>query len=217
MDAADLDCLRALAKAGADFYQNGQVLPKAVGCPKDSSELVSFVLSANPGNDRYIEALQANGKTFAGYLLVIANSKNCKNAAAAVKNRLNFILIQDAEAGNLPRVQAHLKLGPELINLKFKRGDGHTALMVAVRNKRVEVTRVLLEHGANVMDKNAQNKTARDLCNNDVRISAMLDKIMMANELREKIEKTGPSLSTEIIGEYLDKGVQVFCFVCFIQ
>ena len=213
VDAADLDRLRALTRAGADFYQNGQVLLRAVSCPKDSPELVTFVLSANPTNDRYIEAVQADGKTYAGYLIATANSKNNKNAAEAIKSRLNFILVQDAEAGNFLRVQAHLKLGLDLIDLKFKRPDGHTALMVAVVNKRVDVAGLLLDHGADVTLKNAKNKSARDLCGNDVRLVAMLEKITMANDVREKIKKNGPSLSPEDIGRYLDKGVQVICSI----
>ena len=213
VDAADLDRLRALTRAGADFYQNGQVLLRAVSCPKDSPELVTFVLSSNPANDRYIEAVQADGKTCAGYLITTANSKNNKNAASAIKNRLNFILVQDAEAGNLPRVQAHMKLGADLIDLKFKRPDGHTALMVAVMNKRVDVVGLLLDCGADVTVKNAGNKSARDLCRNDVRLLAMLDKVTTANDVREKIKRNGPNLTTEDIGGYLDKGIQVICSV----
>lgn len=213
VDGADLDRLRALVMAGADFYQNGQVLLRAVSCPRDSPELVTFVFSTNPANDRYIEAVQPDGKTYAGHLVATANSKNNKNAAVAIKSRLNFILVHDAEAGNLPRVQAHLKLGTDLIDLKFKRPDGHTALMVAVINKRVDVVSLLLDHGADATQKNAQNKSVRDLCGNDARLAAMLDKITIANDVREKIKKNGPSLSAEDIGGYLDKGVQVICSI----
>lgn len=209
VDAADVDRLRALAQAGADFYQDGQVLVRAMNCSKDNAEMVLFILSSNPANDRYIEAVQPDGKTYAGYLINVAMGKKNENAAKAIKERVNLIFVHEAEAGNLPRVQALLKLGSQVIDLNYKRPDGHTALMLAVIKRRVDVVNLLLDNGADVTQVNSQNKSVRDLCNNDVRIAAMLDKMGMVNELRGKIKKNGPSLSPEDIGGYLDKGVQV--------
>lgn len=218
VDAADMGHLRALATAGADFYQNGQVLMRAVNSPKDSSEMLSFVLCCNSYNDRYIEAVQTNGQPYASYLISVANNKNNKNAAMAIKDRLNYNLVQDAEAGNLPRVQALFGLGSGLIDLKYKRADGHTALMVAVINRRAEVVSFLVDNGADVTQVNSDNKSVRDLCGNDVRIAAMLDKVTMANDLREQIKNDGENLTPEKIGEFLDKGVQVnFNFECVLN
>ena len=153
--------------------------------------------------------IQPDGKTIVSYLFAEAKRTNNENTAQAIKNHINSVLVRESEAGNLPRVQVLLKLGRDVIDLNFKRADGHTALMTATMKKRIEVVSELLSNGADTTQVNAQNKTARDLCKNDVRLTAMLDKVGMVKELREKIQKNGNSLKPEDIGSYLDKGVQV--------
>ncbi|XP_028398947.1 uncharacterized protein LOC114522461 isoform X2 [Dendronephthya gigantea] len=209
VSAGDVNRVRSLAESGADLYQDGKVIFQAIGSAKDSPEIVAILLCNNFMNEQYIEAIQPDGKTNVGYLLAEAQRKNNGNSAKALKDHINFVVVRESEAGNLPRIQALMKLGRDIINLNFKRSDGHTALMMAVMKKRVEVIGVLLSHGADVSQVNAKNKTARDMCGNDVRLTAMLDKVGMVKELREKIKKSGAETTSEEIGSYLDKGVQV--------
>jgi hypothetical protein len=210
--AGDLGRVRTLTQTGADIYQEGKVIFQAVGARKDSPEIVTWLLSNNQRNEEYIEMIQPDGKTLVSFILAEAERTNNANSAKAVKAHINFVVVRESEAGNLPRVQALIKLGRDVIDLKYKRADGLTALMTAVMRKRIEVVNVLLSNGADTTQVNAQNKTARDLCSNDVRLTAMLDKVGMVKELREKIRKNGASLNPQDIGGYLDKGVQVCQF-----
>ena len=210
--AGDLGRVRTLTQTGADIYQEGKVIFQAVGAQKDSPEIVTWLLSNNQRNEEYIEMIQPDGKTLVSFILAEAERTNNANSAKAVKAHINFVVVRESEAGNLPRVQALIKLGRDVIDLKYKRADGLTALMTAVMRKRIEVVNVLLSNGADTTQVNAQNKTARDLCSNDVRLTAMLDKVGMVKELREKIRKNGASLNPQDIGGYLDKGVQVCQF-----
>ncbi|CAB4002871.1 ankyrin repeat, partial [Paramuricea clavata] len=209
VNTGDLTRVRALAKTGADLFQEGKVIFKAVGATKDNPEIVTLLLCNNQTNEQYIEMIQPDGKSHVSYILAEAQRTNNVNSAQAVKNHINFVVIRESEAGNLPRIQALMKLGRNVIDLNFKRADGHTALMAAVMRKRIEVVNVLLSNGADTTQVNAQKKTARHLCNNDVRLTAMLDKVGLVKELRENIRKNGASLKPEDIGSYLDKGVQV--------
>jgi hypothetical protein len=210
--AGDLGRVRTLTQTGADIYQEGKVIFQAVGARKDSPEIVTWLLSNNQRNEEYVEMIQTDGKTLVSFILAEAERTNNANSAKAVKAHINFVVVRESEAGNLPRVQALIKLGRDVIDLKYKRADGLTALMTAVMRKRIEVVNLLLSNGADTTQVNAQNKTARDLCSNDVRLTAMLDKVGMVKELREKIRKNGASLSPQDIGGYLDKGVQVCQF-----
>ena len=209
VSAGELDRVRTLAQTGADIYQEGKVIFQAIGARKDAPEVVTWLLCNNKRNEEYVEMIQPNGKTMVSYLLEEAKRTNNANSAQAVKTHINFVVVRESEAGNLPRVQALMKLGRDVIDLNYKRTDGLTALMTAVMKKRIEVVNELLSNGADITQKNAQNKTARDLCHNEVRLIAMLDKVGMVKELREKIRKNGASLNPEDIGSYLDKGVQV--------
>ena len=209
VSAGDLDRVRTLAQTGADTYQDGKVVFQAIGARKDSPDVVKWLLWNNKKNEEYVEMIQPNGKTIVSYILEEAKRTNNVNSAQSVKTHINFVVVRESEAGNLPRVQALMKLGPDVIDLNHKRTDGLTALMTAVMKKRVDVVNELLNNGADITQKNAQNKTARDLCHNDVRLVAMLDKVGLVKELRDKIRKKGASLNPEDIGSYLDKGVQV--------
>jgi hypothetical protein len=213
VNAGDLTRVRALAQTGADLFQEGQVIFKAVGATKDNPEIVTLLLCNNKMNEQYIEMIQPDGKTNVSYILAEGQRTNNVNSAQAVKNHINFVVIRESDAGNLPRIQALMKLGRNVIDLNFKRADGHTALMAAVMKKRIDVVNVLLSNGADTTQVNAQKKTARNLCNNDVRLTAMLDKVGLVKELRENIRKNGASLKPEDIGGYLDKGVQVRHFL----
>ena len=207
--AGNLSGVQALFQAGADLFQEGKVIFNAVGSTKDNSEIVSLLLCHNQMNEQYVEVIQPDGKPNVSYLLAEAQRKNNKNAAQALKDHINYVMVRESEAGNLPRVQALMKLGPDIIDLNFKRGNDHTALMTAVMKKRFDVVNLLLSNGADITIVNAKGKTARDMCNNDVRLTALLDKVGLVKELREKIRKNGASLKPEDIGSYLDKGVQV--------
>ena len=209
VSAGDVDRVRSLAESGADLFQEGKAIFMAVGSAKDSPEIVTILLGNNPMNEKYVEGIQSDGKTNVGYLLAEAKRKDNSNSAQALKNHINFVVVRESEAGNLPRVQALMKLDRDVIDLKFKRSDGHTALMVAVMKKHVDIISVLLSNGADVSQVNAKKKTARDMCGNDVRLAAMLDKVGLVKKLREKIKKNGAETTSEEIGRYLDKGVQV--------
>lgn len=209
MTAGDFTRVRPLFQSGADLYQEGKVIFQAVGASKDNPDIIALLLQNDQRNEQYIEMIQPDGKTNVSYILEEAERKKNVNSALAVKSHINFVVVRESEAGNLPRVQALMKLGSHVIDLNFKCADGHTALMAAVIKKRIDVVNVLLSNGADTSPVNSQNKTARDLCKNDVRLAAMLDKIGMVKELRENIKKSGASLKTEDIGSYLDKGVQV--------
>ena len=209
VSASDVDRVRSLAESGADLFQEGKAIFQAVGSDMDSPEIVTILLCNNPMNEQYIEAIQSDGKTIVSFLLAEAKRKNNSNSAQALKNHINFVVVRESEAGNLPRVQALMKLGHDVIDLNFKRSDGHTALMMAVMKKHVDVIGVLLSNGADVSQVNAKKITARDMCGNDVRLAAMLDKIGLVKKLREKIRKNGAETTSEEIGRYLDKGVQV--------
>ena len=209
VNAGDLARVRALVQSEADLYQEGKVLFQAAGGAKDSPDIMSLLLCYNKMNEQYIEMIQPDGKTNVSYLLAEAQKKNHVSSVKTIKNHINLVVIREAEVGNLPRIQALMKLGGDIIDLKFKRDDGHTALMTAVKNKRIDVVNVLLSNGADLNQKNAEGKTARDLCNNDVRMTAILDKVGMVKKLRENIRKIGAKLKPEDIGSYLDKGVQV--------
>ena len=207
--AGNLPRVRALCRSGADLFQDGKVIFQAVGSTKDDPEIVTLLLRNNQMNEQYVEIIQPDGKTNVSYLIAEAERKNNRNAAQALKNHINFVVVRESEAGNLPRVQALMKLGRDVIDLNFKRDNDHTALMTAVMKKRIDVISVLLSNGADTATVNAQHKTARDMCNNDVRLTALLDKVGMVKALRENIRKNGASLKPEDIGSYLDKGVQV--------
>jgi hypothetical protein len=209
LGAGDLTRVRALAQNGADLFQEGKVIFTAIGATKDNPEIIALLLCNNQMNEQYIEVIQPDGKTNVSYLLAEAQRTNNTNSAQAIKDHINFVVVRESEAGNLPRIQALMKLGHDVIDLNFKRADGYTALMTAVMKKRIDVVNVLLSNGADTMQVNAQKKTARDLCGNDVRLTAMLDKVGMVKKLRESIRKNGASLKPEDIGSYLDKGVQV--------
>ncbi len=209
LGAGDLTRVRALAQNGADLFQEGKVIFTAIGATKDNPEIIALLLCNNQMNEQYIEVIQPDGKTNVSYLLAEAQRTNNTNSAQAIKDHINFVVVRESEAGNLPRIQVLMKLGHDVIDLNFKRADGYTALMTAVMKKRIDVVNVLLSNGADTMQVNAQKKTARDLCGNDVRLTAMLDKVGMVKKLRESIRKNGASLKPEDIGSYLDKGVQV--------
>ena len=209
VSAGDLDRVRTLAQTGADTYQDGKAVFQAIAARKDTPEVVKWLLCNNKRNEEYIEMIQQNGKTIVSYLLEEAKRTNNVNSAQSIKTHINFVVVRESEAGNLPRVQALMKLGRDVIDLNYKRTDGLTALMAAVMKKRIDVVNELLSNGADITQKNAQNKTARDLCHNDVRLVAMLDKVGLVKELREKIRQNGARLNPEDIGSYLDKGVQV--------
>ena len=209
LGAGDLTRVRALTQNGADLFQEGKVIFTAIGATKDNPEIIALLLCNNQMNEQYIEVIQPDGKTNVSYLLAEAQRTNNTNSAQAIKDHINFVVVRESEAGNLPRIQALMKLGHDVIDLNFKRADGYTALMTAVMKKRIDVVNVLLSNGADTMQVNAQKKTARDLCGNDVRLTAMLDKVGMVKKLRESIRKNGASLKPEDIGSYLDKGVQV--------
>jgi len=56
-------------------------------------------------------------------------------------------LLQAVEAGDLPRVQAHLAAGADC---EARNADGATALMLAAHAGRLDVVRALIEAGADV-------------------------------------------------------------------
>lgn len=213
--AGNLSGVRALFQAGADLFQDGKVIFNAVGSIKDNPEIVSLLLCHNQMNEQYVEVIQPDGKPNVSYLLAEAQRKNNKSAAQALKDHINYVVVRESEAGNLPRVQALMKLGPDVIDLNFKRANDSTALMTAVMKKRFDVINLLLSSGADITIVNAKGKTAQDMCSNDVRLTALLDKVGMVKKLREKIRKNGASLKPEDIGNYLDKGVQV-CNSCLV-
>ncbi|QOY90699.1 ankyrin repeat domain-containing protein [Paludibaculum fermentans] len=51
-------------------------------------------------------------------------------------------------AGDIPRAQALLKLRPELANMAMSYGDEHRPIHFAVMNRLPEMTRLLMQHGA---------------------------------------------------------------------
>ncbi|XP_028399283.1 uncharacterized protein LOC114522739 [Dendronephthya gigantea] len=209
VNAGDVDRVRSLAESGADLYQEGRIISQAIVSAKDSPEIVAILLCNNFMNEQYIEAIQPDGKTNVGYLLAEAKRENNGNSAKALKDHINFVVVRESEAGNLPRIQALMKLGRDVIDLKFKRSDGQTALMMAVMKKHFDVIGVLLSNGADAYQVNAEKKSARDMCGHDVRLTAMLDKVGRVKELREKIRKNGAATTSKEIGGYLDKGVPV--------
>jgi ankyrin repeat protein len=138
-----------------------------IACRNGQAEVVRFLLSKQPDLSfrAYLGATPLHWAYFGGSRAVVELLERSGADAAIRDDTLgctprSFGICVPANWGFAFLVRARLAEDPSLVNLM----DGRTSpLHEAARNDRVEVVRILLDHGANPSLTNGDGKTPLDL------------------------------------------------------